>query len=98
MTTTEDDFTFIPKNYLPPKSIDDTHFENLFDAELETLPKEEKPAFLAQKQTVINHHLREIKQRANDCIQFIFAQAIIKQNILNNGKAITNMVQYKEYA
>eukprot|EP00957_Ditylum_brightwellii_P040126 3036381-Ditylum_brightwellii.AAC.1 len=89
--------TTTANNYLPPKSEDDTHLENIFAEELKNLSEEEKLAFLAKKQTVVGCHLREIKQRANDSIQSIFAEAIIKQNILHNSKAITNLMQYKKY-
>eukprot|EP00957_Ditylum_brightwellii_P125636 9576101-Ditylum_brightwellii.AAC.1 len=63
MTTTEDDFTFIPQNYLFPKSISNTHIENIFAEDLKTLSEQDKPALLAPKQTLIDINLREINQR-----------------------------------
>eukprot|EP00957_Ditylum_brightwellii_P073654 5596574-Ditylum_brightwellii.AAC.1 len=79
MTTTEDNFTIIPPNYLPLGNLDNIHLKNMFAEELETLPEEQKLAFLAKEQTAVDCHLREVKQKANDSTQAIFTEAIMKQ-------------------
>eukprot|EP00957_Ditylum_brightwellii_P203003 15332839-Ditylum_brightwellii.AAC.1 len=45
----------------------------------------------------MEHHLWDIKCRANECVQAIMVKALLKLKIIYNNEPIKNMRQYRDY-
>eukprot|EP00957_Ditylum_brightwellii_P212262 15367143-Ditylum_brightwellii.AAC.2 len=89
------EITRISKHYLPVRKLEVSHIKKVFASDISQLSDEEVLAFVVQKQTAMEHHLWDITFRANESVQSIMAEALLKLQIKRNNKPIKNMKQYR---
>eukprot|EP00957_Ditylum_brightwellii_P004284 325429-Ditylum_brightwellii.AAC.1 len=87
----------ISKHYLPVGKSNDSHIKKFIVSDISQMSDKEVLAFVAQMQTVMEHHLQDIKFRANESVQSIMAKALLKFQIKCNNKLIKNVKQYRDY-
>eukprot|EP00957_Ditylum_brightwellii_P191510 14580091-Ditylum_brightwellii.AAC.1 len=77
------EITKISKHYLQVGKLEDSHIKKVFASDISQLSDEEVLAFFIQK--------------ANESVQSIMAEALLKLLIKCNNKPIKNVKQYRDY-